>query len=236
MSGYRKRPAWVGWAALVLWAVALSMPLQVWAWFGTPPWEWAGWWAKLTAQNRLVLALAALAAVGVGRVARWGWWAAAGFLAAAVLNNAILLRFDTPVPRTAVAGASLLAVAGVGWLVRPATAALFRHPERHWWKTPRRYPVAAPAELVAGPGVWVGRTVDISRTGVFVATVADRLRPGARVRLRLDLGRRVIEGVAEVVRCVGFDGPGPAGVGLRFARVPAADRLWLRARLGALDR
>ncbi len=233
-KGYTRRPPWVPWAALALWAVAVSVPVQVWAWFGTPPWEWAGWWAKLTAQNRLVLALAVLAAAGVGRVARWGWWAAAGFLAAAALNNAILLQFDTPVPRAAVAGSLVLVLAGVGWLARPATAALFRQPALHWWKTPRRYPVAAPAVLETGRGAWQGRTTDLSRTGVFVATASDGFRPGARVRIRLDLGLRVIEGAAEVVRCVGLGGPGPEGVGLRFARVPAADRLWLRTRLGSL--
>lgn len=234
MDGYRTKPWWIRLLGVVFWLNTVFMPLQVMIVFGHPPTEATAIWAKLTAQNKVVMALSPVAATGVQTVTPWGWGAALALLAAALFNNLVLLRFPSPFPVVWVYLATAAVVACGGWLLRPVNRRLFREAGRHWWKTPLRYRVALAVELERSDEERVRRrTVDISRTGVFVEAPAAALRPGERVRLRLGFGRRRIRCGASVIRYAGGAAARPEGFGLRFEGLRLGDRFWLRFRLAA---
>jgi hypothetical protein len=232
VSGYRKKPLWVVLLAVALWLNTAGMPVQVMFWFGHGPTEWAAILAKLTLQNKIVMALSPVAALGVQQVAPWGRWATLVFLAAAVANNLILLRFSTPVPRFLVV-ASILIVTGTAlWLLRPAAARLFRCHELHWWKPAPRRVTSIPVAVENGQGARLDtRTFNISRSGLFVPSPAGAMSLGDRVRVCLRFEARVLRGWVSVVRYTGACSTHPEGFGLQFSCLALADRMWLRMRL-----
>lgn len=235
MDGYRRKPGWIRLLTLACWLNTAFMPVQVMVVFGHPPAEAVAIWAKLTAQNKAVMALSPVAALGLQRVTAWGWWAALALAAAALFNNLILLGFPPPVRVGWVYLATAAVLAWGAWLLRPATYRLFREGSRHWWKTPRRYALAVPVEVEGGggePARW--QTVDVSRTGVFLAAPGRSLRPGERVTLRIGFRERWIRCLASVVRHAEGCANRPEGFGLRFEELGLADRVWLRLRLGAV--
>lgn len=234
MTGLARKPPWVGLGSWILWGVALSIPVQVMVLFGHPPAEFKAVWAKLAPQNKAVMGLAVLAALGLGRVSPWGWWATLGFAAVTLWNNWILLRFPGPIPAWAVSTASSVAAFAAVWLMRPSAVRLFHTPSLHWWRTARRHRISAPVEIEAAAGHRLQGTVfNLSRTGLFVTGVPEGLEAGERVRLTVRLERRTLCAAARVVRRAEASGEYPQGFGLRFARVPLADRVWLRQNLAS---
>lgn len=228
MSGLRRKPPWVRVAAGFLGLVCLGMPLQVMVLYGHPPTEAVAIWAKLAPQNKLVMALAALAALGVQRVARWGWYAAGAFVAAAFWNNWVLLHFPTPMPRWTVAAATACLAAAGAWLLRPSVFRLFHTPESHWWRAARRFRLAAPVELETGDGRRAaGSLVDVSRTGFFAEVGNLEVPAGEVLQVRIRFGGRVLCCAARVVRRARACATYPDGFGLSFTRVPLPDRVWL---------
>lgn len=236
MKGLARKPCWVRIGTWVLWAVALSLPVQVMVFFGHPPLEATAVWAKLAPQNKLVMGFAALAAAGVARVSPVGWWATLSFVAVTLWNNWILLKFPGPVPRWAISGASAVALFAALWMLRPTAIRLFHTPSLHWWRSAERYRVTAPVELESPSGRRIQGTVfNLSRTGLFVVGAPGDLEPGDRVRVTVRLENRVLSAVAQVVRRAEASGVYPQGIGLRFARVPLADRVWLRRSLSSFS-
>jgi len=232
VTGLRRKPRWLRLLAWFLWANVLGMPLQAMVLFGHPPTEAVAVWAKLTPQNQLVMALSALAALGVQRVSRWGWYAALAFGAVALWNNAVVLRYPTPMPPWTVFAASACLGLGCAGFLLPGTFRLFHTPALHWWRAAPRFRLAAEVDLETGEGRLVrGSLFDISRTGVFVEVEAPPLQPGEVLRVRVFLGDRVLRCAGRVVRQTGGGERHPEGVGLRFARLPLADRFWLRVGL-----
>lgn len=232
MTGLRRKPVWLRLLAWFLWGNVLGMPLQAMVLFGHHPTEVVAIWAKLTPQNQLVMALSALAAVGVQRVSWWGWYAGLAFAATGVWNNQILLRYATPIPRWTVLAASGCLSLGALWFLRPSTFRLFHAPALHWWRAAPRYRLGARVELETEGGFRAqGMLFDISRTGAFVQVEALPVRPGEILRMRVFLGARVLSCGGRVVRQGDACETYPDGVGLRFARLPLADRFWLRVGL-----
>jgi hypothetical protein len=210
-----------------------AMPVQIMLLFGHPLTEWPSIWAKLTDFNRVVMVLSPLAAVGSWLVCRWGWWAVMALLTAALINNAILLPFPTPVPREAVLLSSVLALGTGGWLLRPTATRLFRERQLHWWKTPPRYTVKLPVEVASDDGVPTpSRLVNISRTGALIEIGNQKLSLGDTVDLTIRFRQRVIRCAATVARQAAECAFAPAGYGLQFQEVGVVDRVWLRTRLG----
>ncbi len=229
MRGLTRKPLWVRLLGWFLCLLVLGMPLQAMLFFGHPPTELRAIWAKIAPQNQLVMACSALAAVGVQRVARWGWAAALAVVAVSLWNNWILLHFPGPVPPWAVVGASVgLACLGL-WLLRPSAYRLFHARGLHWWRAAPRHRVSAPAELTRAEGSRVeGRVFNLSRTGLFLEADPRAVEPGEVVDVRLRLADRVLACRARVVRRSSANGAYPDGLGLRFATVPLLDRLRLR--------
>jgi hypothetical protein len=207
------------------------MPLQVMLLYGHPPTEVVAIWAKMTPQNELVMAFSALAAFGAQRVCRWGWYAVLALAGVALWNNWILLHYPTPMPRWTVLAASGCLSLGVAWFLLPGIFRLFHTPALHWWRAAPRYRVAARVELETGRQRAYGELFDISRTGIFVRVEGLRVQPGEVLRLRVLLGGRELRCAGRVVRRSDGRDSHPAGVGLRFARIPLADRFWLRLGL-----
>jgi hypothetical protein len=236
VKGFARKPSWVRAGTWALWTVVVSLPVQVMVLFGHPPLEATAIWAKLAPQNKLVMGFAALAALGVGRVSPVGWWATLGFVAVALWNNWILLKFPGPIPRWAVSSSSALALFAALWMLRPAAVRLFHTPSLHWWRNAERYRVTAPVELESPSGRRVHGTVfNLSRTGLFVVGAPGDLEPGDRCRVTVRLENRVLSAVAQVVRRTEASGVYPEGIGLRFARLPLADRVWLRRSLSSFS-
>jgi len=235
VRGLSEKPRWVRALAWCLWANVLGMPVQVMVLYGHPPSEFAAIWAKIPPQNQLVMALSALAALGVHRVARWGWYAVFFFAGVGLWNNWVLLHFPTAMPRWTVAAASTaLAVLALAFL-RPAACRLFHTQSLHWWRAAPRYRVSAPVELHTGEGEGVvGTLFNLSRTGLFVEADLSRLHAVDTLRVRVRLEERVLSCRARVVRRCPASATYPEGLGLRFASVPLADRLWLRTALSAV--
>jgi hypothetical protein len=232
VTGVARKPRWATLLAAALLLNTAAMPLQVWVLYGHPPAEWLAIWAKLTDCNRAVMLLSPVAALGVFRVCRWGWWAALALLTTALVNNALLLPFPTAVPRPAVLLSGGLVLAVGAWLLRPAAVRLFWERRLQWWKTPARLAADAPVEFLRGDGAPVrGRLVNISRTGVFVATDAPGLAAGDLVALSIHLERRLIRCLGTVARRAAAEAAHPAGYGLRLCAVAPGDRVWLGTRL-----
>ncbi len=236
MDGIRHKPLWIRVLSAALWLNTFGMPLQAMVFFGHAPVEVIPIWAKLTPQNKLVMALSPLAALGVQRVTPLGYAAALLFWTAALLNNLVLLRFHTPVPPRLVALSTALTLGGVGWFLRPSTVCLYRSTHLHWWKPAPRYRVSAPVELEKG-GRPVGRGTlfDLSRTGCYVAAGEPALEAGDLLTLCIRFEQRAVRCLASVVRSAVECTTYPEGVGLRFEGVRLVDRIWLRRNLGRLD-
>lgn len=232
MSGLHKKPLWVKLLSLFLWINTVGMPLQVMVMFGHPPTEWFAIWAKLAPQNKLVMTLSPIAAVGVHRVTPWGWYATLAFLAISFFNNVILLQFPSVVPKVAILGSTTL-IAGCGiWFFHPRNMLLFRDTRNHWWKSATRYLVQVPIEIETENGSSVkGETFNISRTGIFVETPLSDMRIGEIVKIYIQLKRRRIHGLASVVRRAKACSSYPQGFGLRFEALNLPDRIALQRAL-----
>ncbi|MFU8855504.1 MAG: PilZ domain-containing protein [Deferrisomatales bacterium] len=232
-----RKPLWVRVLGWVLWLPVVGMPLQAVVLFGHSPLEVTAIWAKLAPQNQLVMALSATAALGVTRVARWGWGAALAFVIVALWNNWVVLRFPAPMPRWTV-GAASACTAFLGlWLLRPSVYRFFHAQTLHWWRAAPRHPMCAPAELVRADGIRLqGAVFNLSRTGLFLRGAPAGVEPGEVVQVRVWCDDRTFSRRARVVRVASAVGAHPEGVGLRFAPVPFLDRLGVRvpALTGAL--
>jgi hypothetical protein len=86
------------------------------------------------------------------------------------------------------------------WIIPSARRALMS-PKTHWWKTPRRVPLNASANVRTGFGKnFLSKVSNISRTGLLLDTSAD-FHPGQFLEVRFLLGPLcVIHCRAEVVR------------------------------------
>lgn len=234
MTGHARKPRWVTALSALLWLNTAGMPLQVILLYGHAPTEAAAIWAKLALQNKLVMLLSPLAALGVGRVCRWGWWAAVAFFGAAAANNLVLLRYPSPYPFAAVLLGTVVLLAALAWFGVPEVVRLYGSPGLHWWKPAPRYSLATGVGIeTRDRGEVAAVSFNVSRTGLFVRTGAGALAAGDTVRLRLWLGARAIRCAASVVRIAPACASYPAGYGLRFHGLSLADRLFLRFGLAA---
>jgi hypothetical protein len=235
MTGLRKKPLWIKLLSLFLWINAIGMPLQVMVIFGHPPTEFTAIWAKLTLQNKVVMAMSPVAAYGLQRVTRWGWFAIMSFITVALFNNIILLQFPTPIPKYMVFLATLVLAGAGSWFLRPSVVSFFQNVHVHWWKPAPRYSSSLPVELEIGDdGRLTSTAYNISKTGIFVATPKISMKTGDIVNVKIGFERKIIRGLASVVRYGKGSSSYPEGFGLRFLKLTIADRIWLHLKLAGV--
>lgn len=142
------------------------------------------------------------------------WYAIVGYAVYVTAVNASLLArahmrawvFALNLP---IAAAVLL------YFVRREVMSPYFNPRLRWWESDRvRYRVRAELRTAGAAEHAVGETVDISGTGVYIATDA-AIDSGAQVDVRLCFPGSPVDARATVVR-VQRDGKRPAGVAMRF--------------------
>lgn len=232
MRPVSRKPAWIRLLSFFLWVNTFGMIAQIMLVFGHTPAEFPAIWAKLTFQNRLVMFCSPIAALGVQRVRPWGWYAAMMFFMVSLYNNFILLRFPAPLPTTLVVIACMVLVACGAFFLSVKVIALFHNEQLHWWRPATRYRIPVPVELEYGTRSRARRTAyNISRTGLFVESAPLGAHPGDLVQFCIRFEKRLLKGLASVVRCTGPSGTHPEGLALKFHNLSFQERFWLQRTL-----
>lgn len=215
----QSRPKILPVVMVLLFAVALSMPLQVMWLYGHPWSEMDAVLHKLTWMNWLVIAGAMLTGVLVFSASGWARFAVPALIVLVGVNNMFVGYFATDYSFLTATLGTLGFMALTLPLYRPQVRELFMHPEKRWWLVKHRRRQNVPIFVGGSRQVKLrGETFDISESGAFVPLEAVGLGVDEQVSVCLTLGTlQQIRCDARVVRRTPkAKGTYPAGVGLHF--------------------
>lgn len=242
----KTRPRTLVYLAYTLLLIAISLPCQIMIRYGDMPWELAGIFSKLAPLNWVILSLAIFEAYLLWDASPWVWAVAPSFLVAVIWNNWLVATLGTPMLSIIACIASAVTVGIHAVMLQEQTRKVLTQPGLRWWKTPQRRRVTANATIYpTDGGELVSHVVDISESGVFLATpekpekrstlppkgLAAKLRMnktlkvGTYCSIRLKLAKGLSYScTARVVRQNESNGPYPAGFGLCFVSLTSQER------------
>ncbi len=212
--------------SLLMFAVALSFPIQVIFLYQHHWTEVTAIFSKLTWLNWLLvfslitcsyLYLHASRAILVGLPL---------LILMVVINNYYVGRFagDFSMAQTSLATAMMFVVF-VPPLFMPSSLLVLKDPKRRWWRRSKRVNKRVPATLNPFVGEMIqAHTYDLSETGAFVCLEEESNKPmpkvGDTLRISLNVNSmRKIRCEAVVVRIAEPTGRYPRGLGLRFVDI-----------------
>ena len=219
--------------ALIMVAVAISLPIQIMVLYGHPPSEFLLAIHKMPITNTLVIGTSLLSALLAWRASSLLKFALPLNILMVGWNNWLVERSSLNEFPSGIAIASFIAFLGVHSLcLHPQALRVLKDPTLRWWLTPRRKNVRVPIFIQT----WMGETIkaytlDISDDGLFVPFGLRELNQHPKsFKPLLEIGRRVdlnivlnplntIHCEAEIVRSsMTAEGIYPAGVGFRILR------------------
>lgn len=223
------RPRPLVYLMIVLFAVALSFPLQVMMLYGHSWDELPAVFDKLTILNWAVMMGSVIAGVWIYHAAPGAQFVMYALIGLVAVNNFFVGYFATDFsPWTA--GFATLCFGALCWpLRRGEIREILKHPERRWWRASQRRKVHIPIFLGGSRRTqFRTETWDVSETGAFVP-VSDQLKLQERVSICLTLNTfQQLRCDGKVVRIAEACGTYPAGIGIQFTNLDWTQRRELR--------
>jgi hypothetical protein len=171
----KTKPKHLNYAAGLLLAVSLSLPIQIMFLYGHPPTEIAAIAAKLSPLNWMLLFMGPVVAALMYRASPLCLIATPLFAALVIYNNWFVSRVGHDFsPWTTTLGSVLFCASLAGVFTREVRAVLV-NPSRRWWMTPARKAVEVQVRMRVLNGRYKsGReefytvTFDLSESGAFI--------------------------------------------------------------------
>lgn len=211
-------------AAIIMFLLALSFPVQVVFLYGHHWSEWATIFSKITWLNWLVAVSFVVCGYLYFNASRLLIVAAPVIVILSIVNNYVVGKFagDYSLAQTNFAslGVALLFTP----LLMPSSQIILRDPKRRWWRRSKRFNKRVSATINPYVGEMLqAHTYDISKTGAFLSVdinSEDVPKVGDVIRVSLNVNSmKKIRCEAQVVRVTEANGRYPDGIGLKFLEI-----------------
>ncbi|MGE4131522.1 MAG: PilZ domain-containing protein [Bdellovibrionales bacterium] len=232
----KSRPKTLVLLALINFAVALSLPIQIMVIYGHGLAEWPQVLDKLTILNWGVMAFTLANGVLIYMAAPIALLMAPLALIMVGLNNYFVGLYATDYTPFQ-AGFAFFTFSFCHWpLVAGRNMNLFANPTLRWWRVSPRKQIHLPISL-GDSRQWVfdAQTYDVSETGAFVPLDGESLTEYMGLdhqkdfRVRLNLGdSQYVTCQAQIVRRATARGQYPAGLGIQFGPMAIGEKRALK--------
>lgn len=223
-------------------AVSLSFPFQIGLLYEHDMTSWYDWqsiFLKITPLNWLVIAATMVNAYLCFQANPLIKVALPVSIFIVAINNFLVGAWGTDYSLASTWTATLLYTGSGYSLVYGFGLEALEHPEKHWWKIPKRFKKSYPLWIEYGEGKrYLAKTFDLSKTGAFISTLGNDENLPQEIRESLKIGDplRIImatkEGelrmnatlVRKEKRALGHY---PAGLGINFSAMSIRNSLML---------
>lgn len=229
----KKRPVSLTVFSILLFGIAISMPLQIILLYGHTFTEWSLVLAKLTWLNILIMGLSVMNGYLALLGDPWLKISVPCLLGLVTFNNFIVGNYGVDYNAVQTTFATLGFFGVHATLLFTQAHMVISHPELRWWLIPERKKLTLPVTVKNRHGVTLVKSFDISKTGLYLTPLSElesplwKFVPGSSVELTLSSGLMGDFNVKAVVvrNSTGQKGHYPKGIGLTFESLSWMDRL-----------
>lgn len=217
----RSKPLFFNIMALLLFALALSFPVQVYFLYGHSPIEFKAVASKLTIINYLCMFVLIAMSFFTYRTSRAILYLIPVGLVLVIYNNYVVSLYGNDFSFVQTTIASVLFGIICFFYLQPEILKCITDPKYRWWSSKPRFLKSVPIKIFHNGNIIRSATFDISESGIFVREdielLMNGLKVGEVVKIHLGLNDNEIVLEARLIRkSISDRGVYPAGAGFQF--------------------
>lgn len=222
----RSKPLFFNIMAILLFALALSFPMQIYFLYGHAILEFEAVASKLTLVNYLCMFVLIAMSFFTYRTSRAILYLIPVGLTLVIYNNYVVSLYGDDFSFVQTTIASVLFGIICFFYLQPEILKCITNPKHRWWAAKPRFLKSVPIKIFHNGNIIKSATFDISETGIFVREDIDFLintvKVGEIVKIHLNLNDNEIALEAKLIRkSVSNRGVYPAGAGFQFDLIKA---------------